>query len=40
MIEVAHKDDWRREEMFEAAAAFLVLVLPMLLVLFWGCGSA
>lgn len=38
IIEVAHSDAWRREEMFEAASAFLVLILPMIGLLLWGLG--
>lgn len=36
VIEVAHNEAWRREEMLEAASAFLVLILPMVLLLVWG----
>ena len=36
VIEVAHSTSWRREEMLEAAAAFLVLILPMIVLLIWG----
>lgn len=35
VIEVAHKRSWRREEMLEAATAFLVLILPLLVGLVW-----
>ncbi|VDC33875.1 sensor histidine kinase [Pseudogemmobacter humi] len=38
VIEAAHKDSWRREEMFEAASAFLILILPMGALLIWGLG--
>ncbi len=36
VIEVAQNDAWRREEMFEAASAFLVLILPMIGLLLLG----
>ncbi|WP_112313287.1 sensor histidine kinase [Pseudogemmobacter bohemicus] len=36
VIEVAHNDAWRRDEMLEAASAFLVLILPMVALLVWG----
>jgi two-component system OmpR family sensor kinase len=36
VIEVAHSTDWRREEMFEAAAAFLYLAIPLVLMLLFG----
>ncbi|MDR0807742.1 MAG: hypothetical protein LBE86_01195 [Gemmobacter sp.] len=36
VIEVAQSRAWRREEMFEAASALIVLVLPMILLLAWG----
>jgi two-component system OmpR family sensor kinase len=36
VIEAAHATDWRREEMLEAASAFLVLALPLVLMLIWG----
>lgn len=36
VIEVAHSDAWRREEMLEAASALLVLILPMVVVLLLG----
>lgn len=36
VIEAAHATDWRREEMLEAASAFLVLALPLILMLIWG----
>lgn len=38
VVEVAHSEAWRREEMFEAASAFLILILPMIAVLLWGLG--
>lgn len=36
VIEAAHATTWRREEMLEAASAFLVLALPLVLLLVWG----
>lgn len=36
VIEVAHSDAWRREEMLEAASALLVFILPLVVVLLWG----
>lgn len=36
VIEVAHNDVWRREEILEAASAFLLLILPMVGLLIWG----
>ena len=36
VIEAAHATTWRREEMFEAAAAFLALTLPLVALLLWG----
>ncbi|MFZ0100403.1 MAG: histidine kinase dimerization/phospho-acceptor domain-containing protein [Gemmobacter sp.] len=36
VIEVAHSTDWRREEMFEAAEAFLYLAIPLVLLLLFG----
>lgn len=36
VIEAAHATTWRREEMLEAASAFLVLVLPLAALLLWG----
>jgi two-component system OmpR family sensor kinase len=39
VIEVGHNNDWRREEMFEAASAFLVLILPLSGLLLWGLGQ-
>ena len=36
VIEVAHNDAWRREEMIEAASAFTVLFVPMIALLIWG----
>jgi two-component system, OmpR family, sensor kinase len=36
LIEVAHATTWRREEMLEAASAFLVLALPLFALLLWG----
>jgi two-component system OmpR family sensor kinase len=36
VIEAAHATDWRREEMLEAASAFLVLAVPLVLLLVWG----
>lgn len=36
VIEVAQSRAWRREELFEAASALIVLVLPMILLLVWG----
>lgn len=38
VIEAAHSTSWRREEMFEAASAFLVLALPLIGLLLWGLG--
>ena len=35
VIEAAHATDWRREEMLEAASAFLVLALPLIGLLVW-----
>jgi two-component system OmpR family sensor kinase len=35
VIEAAHATAWRREEMLEAASAFLVLALPLIAVLLW-----
>jgi two-component system OmpR family sensor kinase len=35
VIEAAHATDWRREEMFEAASAFLLLALPLVGLLVW-----
>lgn len=40
VIEVAHNDAWRREEMLEAASSLLVLILPMAFVLLWGLRQA
>lgn len=40
VIEVAHNDAWRREEMFEAASAFLALLLPMIALIVWGLGRS
>jgi two-component system OmpR family sensor kinase len=36
VIEAAHATAWRREEMLEAASAFLALALPLALLLIWG----
>lgn len=36
VIEVAHLQNWRREEVLEAASAFLLLILPMVGLLIWG----
>lgn len=36
VIEAAHATTWRREEILEAAAAFLVLALPLAGLLLWG----
>ncbi len=36
VIEAAHATTWRREEMLEAASAFLVLALPLMGLLLWG----
>lgn len=36
VIEVAHLQAWRHEEVLEAASAFLVLILPMGALLLWG----
>lgn len=36
VIEAAHATTWRREEMLEAASAFLVLALPLIGLLLWG----
>lgn len=36
VIEAAHATSWRREEMFEAASAFLVLTLPLIGLVLWG----
>jgi two-component system OmpR family sensor kinase len=36
VIEAAHATTWRREEMLEAALAFLVLALPLFGLLLWG----
>lgn len=36
IVEVAHSRSWRREELFEAASALLILILPMVLLLVWG----
>lgn len=36
VIEAAHAIAWRREEVLETAAAFLVLVLPLVVLLIWG----
>lgn len=36
VIEAAHAVVWRREEMIEAASAFLMLVLPLVALLLWG----
>lgn len=36
VIEAAHATTWRREEMLEAASAFLLLALPLVLLLIWG----
>jgi two-component system OmpR family sensor kinase len=36
IIEAAHATTWRREEMFEAASAFLILALPLFGLLLWG----
>ena len=38
VIEAAHATDWRREEMLEAAAAFLAMALPLVGLLLWGLG--
>lgn len=38
VIEAAHATDWRREEMLEAATAFLVLALPLVGLLLWALG--
>lgn len=35
VIEAAHATAWRREEMLEAASAFLVLALPLIALLLW-----
>ena len=35
VIEAAHATTWRREEMLEAASAFLVLAVPLIVLLFW-----
>lgn len=35
VIEAAHATAWRREEMLEAASAFLVLAVPLIVLLFW-----
>ena len=35
VIEAAHATTWRREEMLEAASAFLVLAVPLVLLLVW-----
>ncbi|MCB5410760.1 sensor histidine kinase [Pseudogemmobacter faecipullorum] len=36
VIEVGHSTTWRREEMLEAGTAFLLLILPMILLLILG----
>lgn len=36
VIEAAHATTWRREEMLEAASAFLALALPLFGLLLWG----
>lgn len=36
VIEAAHARSWRREEMMEAASAFMVLALPLIAGLLWG----
>lgn len=36
VIEAAHATTWRREEMLEAASAFLMLALPLFGLLLWG----
>lgn len=36
VIEAGHATAWRREEMLEAASAFLVLALPLVGLLIWG----
>ncbi len=36
VIEAAHTLAWRREELLEAASAFLMLVLPLVALLLWG----
>lgn len=38
VIEAAHATDWRREEMAEAASAFLLMALPLMGLLMWGLG--
>lgn len=38
VIELAHHMGWRREELFEAASAFLVLILPLAGLLLWLIG--
>lgn len=40
VIEVAHNLSWRREEMLEAASAFVVLLLPLLGFLLWALGQS
>lgn len=36
VIEAAHATTWRREEMLEAASAFLALAVPLIVLLLWG----
>ncbi|MCV2867690.1 ATP-binding protein [Defluviimonas sp. WL0002] len=36
VIEAAHSTGWRREEVIEAASAFLMLALPLVLLIVWG----
>lgn len=36
VIEAAHSTGWRREEMIEAATAFLALAVPLVALLLWG----
>lgn len=38
VIEVAHALTWRREEMLETAASFLLLILPLIALVVWALG--